>query len=447
MGGAGEPSREGRSPPGWDRWLGLIGNSQYYNYGVIKATDGGQTPAEEIRHGHDYEKDYFPDLVANWTLDSIREFASSSSNDQPFLAVAAWPTAHMPFTSAPWAETQYDGATAMKTPNYNASAASLQTKHWMMRGLAPIDPATEAWMNAVYQNRTEALLSVDRHIELFVQALQDTGVYDNTYIIYTSDNGWQLGQHRLSYDKRQLYEHDIRVPFIVTGPGVPANVTSPAMVLNVDIAPTMADMAASALWKAKNNDKAEDEDDDKDHPFLKQLQDAVENMDGTSFLPALFGSNHNNHNNKQPPPTEPADAWRHDFLVSYHGRGSAQCDNFWECPAAKPGSPDYHMGDWTNNTYHCVRTMSTEENSIYCRFLDDETFVEYYDMEADPWQLHNAYASLSVEQRIRYERRLEELRMCRGTTCRQPPPSPEDSEKDDGAAPRASLVDVEVQIS
>jgi len=94
-----------RVPPGWDRWLGLIGNSQYYNYGVIKSVDGGKTPAEEIRHGKTYDVDYFPDLVANFTLESIRQFATTrkrstdgedEDDNRPFLAVAAWPTAHMP---------------------------------------------------------------------------------------------------------------------------------------------------------------------------------------------------------------------------------------------------------------------------------------------------------------------------------------------------------------
>lgn len=129
-----------RVPPGWDRWLGLRGNSRYYNYGVVKSLDGGKTPAEEMQHKEDYNKDYFPDLVANFTLDSIAAFASS---DKPFLAIAAWPTAHMPFTPAPWAETKYDGAEVQKTPNYNASSESLQSKHWMMRGLAPVDEAME----------------------------------------------------------------------------------------------------------------------------------------------------------------------------------------------------------------------------------------------------------------------------------------------------------------
>lgn len=343
-------------------------------------------------------------------------------------------------TPAPWAETKYDGATAVKTPNYNASEMSLASKHWMMRWLAPIDPATEAWMNAVYQNRTEALLSVDRHIELFVNALKEHDLYDNTYIIYTSDNGWQLGQHRLSYDKRQLYENDIRVPFIVTGPRVPANVTSKDIVMNIDIAPTMVDMATSAIQ------------DDGQPSLLQNLYSRVQEMDGISFLPALVNADKkDNEKAKETKKTEASSSpLRNDFLVSYHGRGAAQCDNFWDCPAPKQGDKDYHMGDWSNNTYHCVRTLHAEENTIYCRFLDDENFAEFYDINADEWQLYNAYESLTVEQKIHYERRLEELRICKGETCRQMPLAQQGyatREDGDSSTKANGIVNVEVSVA
>jgi N-acetylglucosamine-6-sulfatase len=406
-----------RVPPGWNRWLGLIGNSQYYNYGVVKSINGA--PGETIRHDQTYEIDYLPDVAANFTLESIHEFAKTP--DRPFLAVTAWPTAHMPFTPAPWSEHEYAGAEAMKTPNYNASWENQQSKHWMMRWLAPIDAATEKWMNQVYQNRTEALMSVDNHIEQFIDALQETGAYDNTWIIYTSDNGWQLGQHRLSYDKRQLYENDIRVPFIVTGPGVPANTTSSNIVLNVDLAPTIADMALKAMESSAMTQKA---------------RDVVDNMDGTSFLPAILVTSTADDTNVGQLATAGNSDWRHDFLISYHGRGYAQCDNFWDCPAPKQGDPDYHMGDWSNNTYHCIRTIvPSDEDSIYCRFLDDEQFVEYYDLATDPWQLINGAASLTVDQQMRYERRLEELRVCHGASCRT---------KSSGASSLRQTLDVEV---
>jgi N-acetylglucosamine-6-sulfatase len=66
---------------------------------------------------------------------------------------------------------------------------------------------------------------------MIVDLLEQKGQLENTYFIYTSDNGFNMGNHRLG-DKRHLYEADIRVPFVVVGPGIPQNVTSDRVVLN-----------------------------------------------------------------------------------------------------------------------------------------------------------------------------------------------------------------------
>ena len=77
-----------------------------------------------------------------------------------------------------------------------------------------------------------------------VGALEDTGRLDNTYVIYTSDNGFHMGQHRLFIGKTTAYEEDIRVPMAIRGPGVPEGVSgSQPMVLNNDLAPTFAAIA------------------------------------------------------------------------------------------------------------------------------------------------------------------------------------------------------------
>jgi N-acetylglucosamine-6-sulfatase len=227
-----------RVPPGWEQWLGLVGNSRYYNYSLVQSLDGGQT-TEVIHHGNDYATDYLPDVLANFTLATMKIFLQHD-NDTPILMVLSWPTAHAPFTPAPWAVHAFDGRQAPRTTNWNASHASLQSKHWMMRWLAPIDADLECRIDQIYENRLESLLSVDRHIRQLVKLLEEFHQWKNTWVLYTSDNGFQLGQHRLGSDKRQLYEHDIRVPFIVTGPGVPSNTHDcDHIVMNIDIAPTI----------------------------------------------------------------------------------------------------------------------------------------------------------------------------------------------------------------
>jgi len=251
-----------------------------------------------------------------------------------------------------------------------------------MRRLAPLDSITEDSIDHIYQRRIETLLSIDRHVQQFVTLLDELGRLDNTYIIYTSDNGFQLGQHRISSDKRQLYEHDIRVPLVVRGPGVAKHATIDAAVLNIDLAPTITEIATGV---------------------------SPPHMDGESFLP-LF--------------RDVETRWRLDFLVSYHGEADPAC-GMLTCPPPVPSN--YHGGDAFNNTYHCVRTMfagstiddARADHSIYCRFDDDEQFVEYYNLTTDPWQLHNSAKDLTPDEIFAYEARLTQLTRCRGATCRR----------------------------
>ena len=228
-----------RVPPGYDKWLVQRENAIYYNYKTIKSDNGGEH-AWQTQHGSDYHKDYFPDLIANRTLDMIEEFTSAEGDaKKPFVAVVSWPTAHGPFTPAPWAEHMFDGLKAPRHPNYNPSDDIQNQKHWLIRQQGPIGEGLEGRLDKVHEKRVESLQSVDEQVGMIVDLLERKGELDNTYIIYTSDNGFQLGQHRLGSDKRHMYETDIRVPFVVSGPGFPRNVTTDRVVMNIDIAPSI----------------------------------------------------------------------------------------------------------------------------------------------------------------------------------------------------------------
>ena len=194
------------------------------------------------------------------------------------------------------------------------------------------------------------------------------------YDVRTSDHGFQLGQFCIPYDKREPYEHDIRIPLMVKGPGITKNVTLDQIVLNIDIAPTLIDLMG-----------------------LEPPQE----MDGTSFAPLLRG--------------EAPSTWRHDFLIDYHGEGHPPC-GLPSCPAPKP--ENFHSIDAGNNTYTCLRTLSSDENSIYCEFTMTG-FAEYYDMTTDPWQLNNTVHAISSAVLQKHKSRLEQLRQCSGPSCRE----------------------------
>lgn len=85
--------------------------------------------------------------------------------------------------------------------------------------------------------------AVDDTIAALVETLQATGQLTNTYLIFTSDNGFHMGQHRLAPGKYMGYEEDVRVPFFVRGPQVPISQTLPHLASIVDLAPTLVDIA------------------------------------------------------------------------------------------------------------------------------------------------------------------------------------------------------------
>ena len=98
----------------------------------------------------------------------------------------------------------------------------------------------------LYRNRLRSMMDVNRMVGRIVATLRETGELDNTYVVFTSDNGYHAGQHRLLMPpKRLAYEEDIRVPLIVRGPGVPRGVTRGRKVLNNDLAPTFAGWAGA----------------------------------------------------------------------------------------------------------------------------------------------------------------------------------------------------------
>lgn len=109
--------------------------------------------------------------------------------------------------------------------------------------------------------------------------------------------------------------------------------------------------------------------------------------------------------------------WRTDFMVDYHGQGRKPC-GLQLCPA--PPADDFHVIDGFNNTYTCVRTLHVDgvgADSLYCEFVDNEHFVEFYDHKADPWQLKNL-AQGEPPAIKPLAARLEQLRKCKGKECR-----------------------------
>jgi arylsulfatase A-like enzyme len=114
-----------------------------------------------------------------------------------------------------------------------------------IRKLPRLGPAKKDLILRTYRARLESLQAVDELVERLVDALEETGQLDRTVIVFTSDNGFFLGEHRIADGKLLPYEESIRVPLIVRGGGFPAGYTAEQPVANIDLAPTIVELTGA----------------------------------------------------------------------------------------------------------------------------------------------------------------------------------------------------------
>jgi len=231
----GYTSNDRRIPRGWDRWFAT--DEGYFGY---RANDQGTIR----RFGAD-ASDYQTDVLARRTKDFI---GASVAARKPFFAYVAPKAPHnaegngMP-VPAPRHRHAYDGSRAERSPSFNEKNVS--DKPPWIRQLPRLGDGDKAEIDKRHEKRAETLRALDGLVAGVVGKLKAKGVMGNTYVFFTSDNGWQEGEHRLDFGKWRPYEEDIRVPLLVRGPGVAAGRQANKLALNTDYLPTFTDLAGA----------------------------------------------------------------------------------------------------------------------------------------------------------------------------------------------------------
>lgn len=219
-------------PPGWTDWRASIGSRGTSGFGYLLNENGRPT-----RYGNTPE-DYYTDVLSEAATDFVTDEA-----DDPFFLYLGPHAPHVPATPAPRHQRLFADAAAPRSASFNESDVS--DKPPWIRALPRVSPAGEAALDELHRIRIRSLQAVDEMVGAVVDALRESGRLEDTYVVFTSDNGYTFGSHRVGHGKNTMYEEDIRVPFFVRGPGIPAGRTIPHLSANLDLAPTFADIAGA----------------------------------------------------------------------------------------------------------------------------------------------------------------------------------------------------------
>jgi N-acetylglucosamine-6-sulfatase len=221
-------------PGGWDYWFGGVRmeGSEYYNYDI---NDNGT-----IRHFGRDSSDYLTDVLSRQTKQFI---GTSTAQGKPFFAYVAPTAPHTPDTPAPRDLHTYDSVKAPRSPSFNE--ADVTDKPSWIRSLPRLGSHKISQIDTMQQKRAETLQALDDLVAGVVSKLNNAGVMSNTYVFFTSDNGWHQGEHRIPKGKWRPYEEDIHMPLLVRGPGVTAGHDARKLVLNTDYLPTFTDLAGT----------------------------------------------------------------------------------------------------------------------------------------------------------------------------------------------------------
>ncbi len=328
-------------PPGWNEWD--VAGWGYNEYDYKLNQDG------TVRYYGHRPQDYLTNVIGGLGDRFIRR---SAATGKPFFLELASFAPHGPYTPARQDRASFPGLKAPRPPSFNRlpTAAPL----WLAAH-PRLTAAQLARINWAFRRRVQAVQAVDRMIGSLEQTLQAEGVANNTYIVFSSDNGLHTGEYRLMPGKLTAFDTDIHVPLIVSGPGVQAGTTTDAMAENIDLAETFTGIAGTSI-----------------------------DGDGRSLLPVMDG--------------EATPDWRNAVLIEHHGGDLAGADPDFQQSAS--GSP---------RTYEAIRTPSF----LYVQYDDGET--EYYDLRTDPFELHNLAADLSERTLLRLHAAVARLQGCRGT--------------------------------
>jgi arylsulfatase A-like enzyme len=367
--GRGTPATE--VPPGWTDWQGSVDPFTYFMWGYRLNENGvvRQYGRPRVENPALYQTDVYRDKA-------VAAIRRSARSDKPLFLSVAFLAPHAEAGRAGGA-----GATVRSAPRHRGrlageplprpasfDEADVADKPAVLGQAYPrLRPRQVARIRRAYRGRLESLLAVDEAVAAIVAAQREAGRLDDTLFLFTSDNGFFHGEHRVPNGKYLVYEPSVRVPLIVRGPGIPEGRTSRELVANVDLATTILD-AADARPRGRT-------------------------LDGRSLLPFARRASRRSD--------------RAILLETGQTTDSGDLDQDGGPGVTRPGLRRIP-------TYRAVRT----DRFKYVEYSTGDR--ELYDLARDPDELQSVHADRAYARTLAaLQRELVRLRRCAGSACRR----------------------------
>jgi arylsulfatase A-like enzyme len=346
-------SRQNQIAPGWSDWYVPVPVS-FYNYtlnvnGVPEA------------YGNE-DADYLTDVLA----EKARAVITSTPVNTPLFLYFAPKSPHGPATPARRHIGAFANQPLDQSGSFNEEDMS-DKPQYMQRPLLSEEEIDE--LAQTNRNRLESLLAVDEAVASIVATLEQTGRLGRAYIVFVTDNGFLLGQHRRTA-KQVPYEEAIRMSLLVRGPNVPSGRVNDALVANIDLGPTFAAFAGVATAGF---------------------------VDGRSFAETFRGGT----------------SARQALLIEGYGKEEQDPEEVETLLAAANAR--------TTPEYHAIRTADW----LYVEYENAAQERELYDLNADPFELQSRHADPIYAETVQaLSAWLATLEDCDAAGCRDAENSP-----------------------
>jgi arylsulfatase A-like enzyme len=356
-------------PPGWSDWHATVDFSTYNMWGYTINHNGRMKT-----YGHRFDQDpalYQTDVLAKKAASIVKQRAGGA---RPLFLSVNFLAPHHESSNIQ----RRTGSLVRPAPRHRGAFASSPVAHaasfnerdmsdkprFLQRRTHRLSAAEIAAIGRDARARRTALLAVDEGVARIVGALENSGELDNTYIVFTSDNGYMQGEHRVRSGKMLPYDPSTHVPLVIRGPGIPAGQVSSELVANTDLAPTLVELAGATAGKP---------------------------VDGRSLLP--YASN-------------PALRSKRAILHETGGRRYAG-------PREQDESRNLRRPLRRVMSYRAIRT----QRWLYVRWHGGSR--ELYDLRRDPHQMNSRHAGRRHRRiRVKLSRKLRVLARCAGESCR-----------------------------